>query len=261
VQHPELASVPVVPTAQAATPPPLAARISALAEVVLTSGFPTQLVIGLLLVGAGLDVRAPDGRLSMTYVVTLWLVDAVVLVGLIAALVRLRGERLGVLLFGTRPILREAGLGLALVPVIFGLVIGALVNVRLLWPGLHNVAINPFESMIRSRGDAAILATVAVLSGGIKEELQRAFVLRRFEQHLGGAWVGLVVFSVVFGAGHFIQGWDVGVITTLLGCGRRSTPWRMPAFASRAGWATPSRQTATRRPMSRRCATAPHATV
>ncbi|MCX6538938.1 MAG: CPBP family intramembrane metalloprotease [Acidobacteria bacterium] len=217
MQDPVTASVPVVPTARTATPPTLAARVSALVEVVLASGFPTQVAIGLLLVGAGLDAHAPGGRLSMTYVVTLWLVDAVVLVGLIVALVRLRGERLSVLLFGTRSILREAGLGLALVPVVFGLVIGALVTVRLLWPGLHNVAINPFEDLIQSRSDAAILATVAVLSGGIKEELQRAFVLRRFEQHLGGARVGLVIFSVVFGAGHFIQGWDVGVVTTLLG--------------------------------------------
>jgi membrane protease YdiL (CAAX protease family) len=191
--------------------------MSALAEVVLTSGFPTQLAIGLLLVGAGLGVHAPDGRLSMTYVVTLWLVDAVLLLGLIVALLRLRGERLSMLLFGTRSNLREALLGLALVPVVFGLVFGALVTVRLVWPDLHNVAINPFEDLIRSPRDAAMLSTVAVLSGGIKEEVQRAFVLRRFEQHLGGARVGLVIFSVVFGAGHFIQGWDVGVVTTLLG--------------------------------------------
>jgi len=217
VQDPVTASVPVVPTAQAETPPLLVARISAVAEVVLTSGFPTQLVIGLLLVGGGMDVRAPDGGLSLTSVVTLWLVDAVVLIGLIVALLRLRGERLSVLLLGRRSILREAGLGLALVPVVFGLVIGALITVRLLWPGLHNVAINPFEGLLRSPRDAAILAAVAVLSGGVKEEIQRAFVLRRFEQQLGGARVGLVVFSLVFGAGHFIQGWDVGVVTTLLG--------------------------------------------
>ncbi|MCX6546242.1 MAG: CPBP family intramembrane metalloprotease [Acidobacteria bacterium] len=199
------------------TSPWRAARAAALAEVVLTSGYPTQVSIGLLLVWAGMDPRVPDGRLSMPFVVTLWLVDSVVLVGLIVALLRLRGERLGALLFGTRSWLREAGLGLALVPVVFGLVIGMLAVVRYFWPGLHNVAVNPFEDLIGSGRDAAILAAVAVLSGGIKEELQRAFVLRRFERYLGGARVGLVVFSVAFGAGHFIQGWDVGVVTTLLG--------------------------------------------
>ena len=217
MQDPVTAPVQAVPTAPAAAPPTAAARITALAEVVLTSGFPTQLAIGLLLLSMGLDARTADGRLSMTYVVTLWLVDAVVLVGLIVVLLRLRGESLRTLFFGARPWLKEAVLGLALVPACFGLVIATLAAVRLLWPGLHNVPINPFEDLIRSRGDATIIATVAVLSGGIKEELQRAFVLRRFEHHLGGAWVGLVVFSVVFGAGHFIQGRDVGVVTTLLG--------------------------------------------
>ena len=79
------------------------------------------------------------------------------------------------------------------------------------------MATNPFEPLLRSPRDAIILGAVVVISGGIKEEVQRAFVLRRFEQHLGGARVGLVVFSVVFGAGHFIQGWDVSVVTALLG--------------------------------------------
>jgi membrane protease YdiL (CAAX protease family) len=47
--------------------------------------------------------------------------------------------------------------------------------------------------------------------------VQRAFLLRRFERWLGGARVGIVVTSVVFGAGHFIQGADAAVATGLLG--------------------------------------------
>jgi membrane protease YdiL (CAAX protease family) len=207
VQDPVTAAVPVGPTPHAVTPSALAARLSALGEVVLISGFPTQVAIGLLLVGAGLDARAPDGGLSLTYVVTLWLIDAVVMIGLIVALLRLRGERLRALLLGTRSAVGEAGLGLALVPAVFGLVIAVVMAVRLLWPSLHNVPINPFEAMIRSPGDALVLGTLAGLAG-LKEEIQRAFVLRRFEQHLGGAWVGLVVFSVAFGAGHLVQGWE-----------------------------------------------------
>ena len=41
--------------------------------------------------------------------------------------------------------------------------------------------------------------------------------LRRFDQHLGGGWLGLAVFSVAFGLGHFIQGWDTVVVTGALG--------------------------------------------
>jgi membrane protease YdiL (CAAX protease family) len=192
-------------------------RISALGEVVLTSGFPTQVAIGLLLAGAGVDMRAPDGGLSLRYVVTLWVIDSLVVSGLIVALLSLRGERLGALLIGRRPIAREMVLGLALVPVILLLANGALLAVRLAWPGLHNVVVNPFETLIRSRGDAVALAVLAGLAG-LKEEFQRAFVLRRFERHLGGAAIGLMVFSVVFGAGHVIQGWDAAAVTTLLGC-------------------------------------------
>ena len=58
---------------------------------------------------------------------------------------------------------------------------------------------------------------VAIFAGGVREELQRAFLLRRFEQHLGGAVVGVVVLSVAFGLGHIVQGWDAVVTTGLLG--------------------------------------------
>ena len=56
-----------------------------------------------------------------------------------------------------------------------------------------------------------------MMAGGLREELQRAFLLRRFEQHLGGARVGLVVTSLAFGLGHTLQGWDAAVGTALLG--------------------------------------------
>jgi membrane protease YdiL (CAAX protease family) len=58
---------------------------------------------------------------------------------------------------------------------------------------------------------------VAVVAGGLREEVQRAFILHRFEQYLGGAMVGLVVFSVAFGLGHLIQGQDAAIATGLLG--------------------------------------------
>jgi membrane protease YdiL (CAAX protease family) len=51
----------------------------------------------------------------------------------------------------------------------------------------------------------------------VREELVRAFLLRRFERHLGGAAVGVVVLSVAFGLGHFDQGWDAVITTGMLG--------------------------------------------
>lgn len=42
-------------------------------------------------------------------------------------------------------------------------------------------------------------------------------MLHRFEQHLGGATVGLVLFSTAFGLGHALQGWEASILTGLLG--------------------------------------------
>ena len=56
-----------------------------------------------------------------------------------------------------------------------------------------------------------------VVAGGIREEMQRAFVLHRFRVWLGGTTVGIVVSSVAFGAGHLLQGDDAALATGLLG--------------------------------------------
>ena len=56
-----------------------------------------------------------------------------------------------------------------------------------------------------------------MIAGGIREELQRAFVLRRFERQLGGPLVGVIVASAAFGAGHRVQGADAAIATALLG--------------------------------------------
>ena len=62
-----------------------------------------------------------------------------------------------------------------------------------------------------------MLGVIAILAGGVREELQRAFLLRRFEQHLGGATLGVIVLSIAFGLGHVPQGWDAVIATGLLG--------------------------------------------
>ena len=61
---------------------------------------------------------------------------------------------------------------------------------------------NPLMEAIRTPSDLALFLVAAVLAGGIKEELQRAFILTRFRDHLGGAGLGLILWSSAFGAGH-----------------------------------------------------------
>ena len=109
-------------------------------------------------------------------------------------------------------------IGIAIVPGIFLFVVILLNGLRLLFPGLHNVPTNPLEALAgNSAEEAALFGLLAIVAGGIREELQRAFLLHRFEQHLGGAKVGVVVLSAAFGLGHYVQGWDAVITTAALG--------------------------------------------
>jgi membrane protease YdiL (CAAX protease family) len=120
-------------------------------------------------------------------------------------------------MFARRPDRTELVRGLAHIPVVFLIAGGLMLAIRHVAPWMHDVGANPFEGLIQNRGDAAMFAVVAVIGGGVREEVQRAFILSRFERHLGGRWVGLAVSSVGFGLGHIIQGRDVAVTTAALG--------------------------------------------
>jgi membrane protease YdiL (CAAX protease family) len=104
------------------------------------------------------------------------------------------------------------------VPIVFLIGATLLLTIRALTPELHNVDVNPFEALAgNSLQDAAMLALVAIVAGGVREELQRAFLLDRFERALGPAWAGVVVLSVAFGLGHLLQGRDAAIATGAMG--------------------------------------------
>jgi membrane protease YdiL (CAAX protease family) len=167
---------------------------------------------------AGLDPRTPSGQLSPPFAFALLVIDSMVLIALMVWLTRAHGESPRALWIGHRPILGEVGVGIALVPLVFMLVGLLMTGLLRLLPGLHNVADNPIEQLAAGGPqDAALLGMIAILAGGVREELQRAFLLRRFEQHLGGPLVGVVVLSAAFGLGHYPQGWDAVIVTGLLG--------------------------------------------
>lgn len=198
-------------------PHPVAvARISAILEILLCSGIPSQLALAYMLALAGLTPLV-GGRLSFGYVATLLLLDATLLIGLIFWLLRRRGERPQEVFLGIRPVRGEVKLGVGLTAAVFALAVALLSTARILFPALHNVKENPLQDLIQTPVQALILAMVATISGGLREEIQRAFILHRFEQYLGGAHVGLVLYSLVFGLGHSLQGWDAVLATTMLG--------------------------------------------
>jgi membrane protease YdiL (CAAX protease family) len=191
-------------------------RAAALIEVIACSGLPTQLAIAGVLALAGIAPYDSHGRLSPAYVFALPLADAVVLLTLITGFLHLHGESLSDLL-GRRSVVLEGLVGILHIPLVFLLAVSVMLTVRVVLPSLQDVERNPFESLVSSPSSAWVFVVVAVIGGGVREEIQRAFILHRFSQHLGGAAFGLVLFSIVFGLGHSLQGTDVALTTGALG--------------------------------------------
>jgi uncharacterized protein len=192
-------------------------RLTAIVEIVICSSLPTQLLLTVGPVAMGMSPVGPDGVLALPFIVTLSMLDTMLLVGLMVMFTRLHGETVRELWLGDRPIGKEMLYGILLIPAVFLMVVVLLNVLRLTAPWLHNVPENPLEQLARTPGGAVAFALVAIVAGGVREELQRAFLLRRFERHLGGAAVGVIVLSAAFGLGHIVQGWDAVITTGALG--------------------------------------------
>jgi CAAX protease family protein len=241
---PELSSVPhvgpadVAPASRRPTLP--IERLGAFIEVLLCSGFPTQLLVFGALSGFGMQARTSDGGWSSPFVITMSLVDMVLVIGLVSLFLRAHHEPLKEFLVGPRRPARELVLGLLLVPIAFMVVLVVLAVILTFKPELQNVAVNPFQRMLKTPSDAATFAFVVTFAGGVREEIQRAFIIRRFDQYLGGAVVGILLYGAVFGLGHLDQGYAasiaVGVLGVAWGClywTRRSV---IAPIASHAGF-------------------------
>jgi membrane protease YdiL (CAAX protease family) len=216
---PEIPEIPQIIEPPVVQPPAVLPieRAAAALEVLLCSGFPTQIVIITFLSAAGMKVRLANGSLSPPFVFALTLLDTVLMVGLVLFFMHAHRESFSEQLLGPRPRGREVLFGLALIPASFLVVVGVLLLVQMVVPSLRNVPHNPLQDLVRNRLDAVIFAFVVMIAGGVREEIQRGFVLRRFEQYLGGGAAGLVVFSALFGLGHLEQGRDVALATAILG--------------------------------------------
>jgi membrane protease YdiL (CAAX protease family) len=182
-------------------------RVGALVEILICSGFPTQVLLILVMRGFGMPMHAADGRLSAPFVFTLSLLDAGLVIALVLMFLLAHHESPRQVLLGNVRVL----------PAVFMLVMLVLVLVMRYAPQLHNVVTNPFEDMLQTRTDAVIFAIVVMIAGGVREEVQRGFIAHRFDQYLGGALWGVAIYSVFFGAGHIDQGYDAMIAIGILG--------------------------------------------
>ena len=196
---------------------PTGQRVLALLEVLICSDYPTQVVLTLVLAALGFRPYATNGDLIAGYVVTLALIDTGLLIGLIFFCLHLHGERARDVVLGARPVDGEVLSGVLMTFAALGIGVGILVLIQKLAPSLHTVAHSPFQGLLRTRRGAAVFALVLIVAGGIREEVQRAFLLHRFDGWLGGGSVGLLVTSIAFGAGHLPQGVDAAIATGALG--------------------------------------------
>jgi membrane protease YdiL (CAAX protease family) len=200
-----------------ATASPVLSRWSAALQVVLVSGIPTQFVAAAILaLGLGMPLLDANG-VSFEFVAVVSLVDTAIVAVLIRIFLSLSGERSTDVFLGSRPVLGEALRGLAWLPLVFVGVTCLVLIIRAVAPWMHNVETSPFEAFLKTPRQAAIFLVVVVLAGGVREELQRAFILHRFDQRLGGARVGLLLFTLAFGAFHLDQGYDVALAICALG--------------------------------------------
>jgi membrane protease YdiL (CAAX protease family) len=185
----------------------------------LCSGLPTQMLLASAYVNLGPGRGAADAApLTLSFVAVVSLADTVAIVGLMLLFLRASGPAPGRLWLGCAPVWPEVLRGIAMSPALIVGVGLSLFALQRVFPFLHNVQVNPLGTMAQGGlRDALVLGTVAIVAGAIREELQRAFLLDRFERHIGPTWLAVVVLSAAFGLGHAVQGWDAAVATGLLG--------------------------------------------
>jgi membrane protease YdiL (CAAX protease family) len=100
----------------------------------------------------------------------------------------------------------------------FGLLFVTVWFLDLFAPHTAGSALNPVLALMRTPVDYALFLFVVLFTGGITEELQRAFIVHRFRV-LGPAWLGAALYGIWFGLGHRDQGVGGAVFSALFGFG------------------------------------------
>jgi membrane protease YdiL (CAAX protease family) len=189
-------------------------RIQALLEILFISGLISSIL-------AAIPFTAMKGKNAIllndaTSTAVFLLIESGITFVFLAMILRLHHERiqdLGLIWDRWRP---NILIGLVLVPFLFIINIFVAFIFREYLPQYYLVN-NPLTESIHTPQQLALFILSALVAGGIKEELQRAFILARFRKYLGGAGLGLVIWSLAFGIGHHVQ--DVQGITVAAICG------------------------------------------
>jgi membrane protease YdiL (CAAX protease family) len=189
-------------------------RAQALFEVLLLCGLVSS-ILATLPFTFNESARAgllKDIRWMSLYV----LLESTITLALLWLVLRAHQDHLNALCFRWQRWRPDVIIGLALVPLLFGCNIAMAMVFQTYFPEYFQES-NPLTDLIRTPRDLALFIGITWFAGGIKEEFQRAFILQRFRSHLGGARLGLILWSIVFGAGHYVQGTQGIVAAGLFG--------------------------------------------
>ncbi len=198
-------------------PPPThwADRLQAFVEILLLSGLISSFVAALIF-SAFLGRRVNALTTDATIVTTFLLAEAGITFLLLVAVMKAHRESIRSLGLQWNRWKSYLLLGLGLVPFFFAINIIVAFVFRVYFPDYY-IEKNPLTETIQTPQHLILFIISALIAGGIKEELQRAFILNRFRRYLGGAWLGLVLWSLAFGAAHYLQGAQGITIAALYG--------------------------------------------
>jgi uncharacterized protein len=190
-------------------------RVQAAVEIILVSGlisgFFAALPLSLFHV-KNMDHLLKDVRILSIYL----LLESGITFLLLFAFLKLHRENLNSLGFRWEAWKRNFAIGLALVPIFFAINATVAIFFKNYLPRFY-MEQNPLVENLHTPQQFALFVFSAIIAGGIKEEMQRAFILSRFRTYLGGAAAGLVLWSLAFGTGHYVQGAQGMVIASLYG--------------------------------------------
>jgi membrane protease YdiL (CAAX protease family) len=134
-------------------------------------------------------------------------------------LLRLEGEGFGALGVDRREWTQHLGVGLVIgVAMFIGLNVALDSALSSLMP--RPPASGPsVTTFFRQPGNLLVWLPIGIFGGGVVEELQRIFVLTRFEKWLGrpGLILGVALSSAMFGFGHRYQGLGTALSTAVSG--------------------------------------------
>ena len=193
---------------------PWGARLQAILEVLLITGVVSSYLALIPFALLGIDHKLLLGETK--FIAPFVLLESGITLMFLILMQNIHQQRLTDLAGPAKHWKKNLLIGFALVPLLFLINVFVSVTLMYLAPKYFS-AHNPLLDTIKSPQDLALFIVAALIAGGIKEEFQRAFILTRFREHLGGAPLGLVLWSVIFGAAHYAQG-PQGMITAgLLG--------------------------------------------